>query len=176
MHQLKSLNKDTKRIFLAIINAIPAGETATKWCRAGPGSPILDLCVEKLSDPVKLKGQQLTVYSFAHYYQQNGDAMRDPEINFAVQDLRTEAYPVIEQVNVWPIYFRQDDRFIEQELIMCDQEHNVQAVATKEQLACTSFANTWLFNLKSQQNITPADVPDVLVWMNHKSKQYKLKI
>ena len=67
-------------------------------------------------------------FSLAHYGQQNGDAMRDPEMLFA---LHKETQQFI------PYYYRND---------YCGIEQNLQAEHT-------TFANQWLRNIAVQQGI-----------------------
>ncbi|MBA7624514.1 hypothetical protein ES703_31923 [subsurface metagenome] len=77
--------------------------------------------------------------SVAHYYEQNGDAMRDPEIVFEVgDDLRS-----------WtPIEYQQDNLGIYNRAVFKDEgglKINPKLVGS-----ITSFARTWDKNIKAQ--------------------------
>jgi len=77
--------------------------------------------------------------SVAHYYEQNGDAMRDPEIVFEVgDDLRS-----------WtPTEYQQDNLGIYQKAVFKDES----GVKINPKLvgSITSFARTWDKNIREQ--------------------------
>ena len=79
--------------------------------------------------------------SVAHYYEQNGDLMRDPDIVFWV-DADGHAYP---------ISYRQDGLGIDQEAAVV--ENGKWNVKPKMQADITRFANQWMLNVEEQQNL-----------------------
>lgn len=81
-------------------------------------------------------------FSLAHYGQQNGDAMRDPEMLFA---LHKESQQFI------PYYYRNDYCGIEQYSVRWTNEGVL--LNRRLQADHTVFANQWLRNIAAQQHI-----------------------
>ena len=81
------------------------------------------------------------VFSIAHYYVQNGDMMRDPEMCF-IRDGDGEYYPC---------YSRIDGLGIERECIRWDEKGHITGIQGVEQDNEARFAGTWMRNIKSQQ-------------------------
>ena len=81
-------------------------------------------------------------FSLAHYGQQNGDAMRDPEMLFA---LHKETQQFI------PYYYRNDYCGIEQNSVKWSEDGVF--LNRRLQAAHTAFANQWLRNIAAQQGI-----------------------
>jgi hypothetical protein len=83
------------------------------------------------------------LYSIAHYYEQNGDLMRDPEMVF-IKGADNRYYPT---------YFRQDGGLgFEQEAVIMEDE-KVKAFKPPIQDELKEFANGWMQNIKEQQAI-----------------------
>lgn len=121
-------------------------------------NPMLDYLVsqgfdlnEKRHTSYKLKTQgfmDLTVESWiengvrkisvCHYYEQEGDLMRDPEI----------VYRVTQNGNEIPEYFRQDNLGIEQFVFHTVNDESKIDPELLEELK--SFTKTWVQNLKQQ--------------------------
>jgi hypothetical protein len=80
--------------------------------------------------------------SIAHYYEQNGDLMRDPDVVLVIgADER-----------VYPISYRQDGLGIDQEAAYV--EDGVWKVKTKMQADICDFCNdTWFPNINEQQQL-----------------------
>jgi hypothetical protein len=83
-------------------------------------------------------GSTITV---AHYFNQNGDLMRDPEMEFIVTQTG----------KVYPSFFRQDPFFV-QEAVVIDEDGSL-SVDIKTQREITSFANQWIRNINEQQGL-----------------------
>ena len=82
--------------------------------------------------------QNALIVSVAHYYEQNGDLMADPEVTFVVA--RNEY--------VFPISFRQDNLGIDGEYVRWEGEKVYWNLAKQNDLA--SFCNQWMENIKHQ--------------------------
>ena len=82
------------------------------------------------------------IYSVAHYYEQNGDLMRDPDMEF-IKGGDGEYYP---------ISFWQDSPVIRDEPLTW-KDGEVIAFHPKRQAALATFANTWMRNIKEQQGL-----------------------
>lgn len=80
--------------------------------------------------------------SLAHYGQQNGDAMRDPEMLFA---LHKETQQFI------PYYYRNDYMGMEQYSVRWTEEGVL--LNRRLQANHTTFANQWLRNIDTQQHL-----------------------
>lgn len=81
-------------------------------------------------------------FSLAHYGQQNGDAMRDPEMLFV---LHKESQQFI------PYYYRNDYMGVEQYSVKWTAEGVL--LNRRLQADHTTFANQWLRNIAAQQGI-----------------------
>ena len=81
-------------------------------------------------------------FSLAHYGQQNGDAMRDPEMLFA---LHKETQQFI------PYYYRNDYCGIEQNSVKWSEDGTF--LNRRLQADHTTFANQWLRNIATQQHL-----------------------
>ncbi|WP_195976213.1 DUF6908 domain-containing protein [Alistipes onderdonkii] len=80
--------------------------------------------------------------SLAHYGRQNGDAMRDPEMIFA---LHNESQQFI------PYYYRNDYLGVEQYSVRWSDEGVL--LNRRLQADHTTFANQWLRNIAQQQHV-----------------------
>ena len=79
--------------------------------------------------------------SIAHYYQQNGDMMRDPDVVFLIGA----------DQHVYPISYRQDGMGIYQEAAIV--EDGWWKVCTKMQADICGFCNQWMQNINEQQQL-----------------------
>jgi hypothetical protein len=75
--------------------------------------------------------------SVAHYYAQNGDMMRDPDVVFLVDE------------HAYPISYRQDGLGVNREAACI--EDGVWKVYPKMQADICRFCNQWMRNIKAQQ-------------------------
>jgi len=86
-----------------------------------------------------------TLFSIAHYYEQNGDMMRDPEMIFLKGH----------DGKYYPTYFRQDTMWgipVEQESIVIHEGKPLVAYPRMQE-DHVSFANVWMRNIKEQQKL-----------------------
>ena len=82
------------------------------------------------------------LFSVAHYYKQNGDLMRDPDMEF-IRGGDGQYYP---------ISFWQDSPLVRDEPLDWEDGEVVRYDA-KRQTALVTFANTWMKNIKEQQGL-----------------------
>ena len=96
------------------------------------------------------------LYSVAHYFKQNGDTMRDPDVVFFQVDTFKKGYPEHSRdmfpVEYYPVSFEQSSMGIHQEAIVMGSG-GVEGVKPKLQRDITSFCNDWMMNIKDQQGI-----------------------
>jgi len=129
---MKALNQKSTKIFNDIVSDLNTSKTHKKIDNS---KSFIPLSVEKLSTY-----DVGTMYSFAHYFNQNGDMCQDPEMCFIKTKLG-KVYPCMFQQAIPPIY---------QESIFFD---NGWKCKTKMQKDHTQFANMWLINIKEQQGL-----------------------
>lgn len=127
---MKKLNKSATATFNRIIST---GDDYQKIDNTN--GAFMPLVVEKLGTH-----DIGTVYSFAHYFEQNGDLCQDPDMTFLSRS----------DGSVVPMTFQQAMPPIYTEAVFFD---NGWKVATRSQRDITSFANTWLKNIKNQQGV-----------------------
>ena len=156
----KKLNKASAAIFSAILKQYSdAGTDLLKINVNGDDSAIMPLSVEKVSNTrsINTPWGMGSLYSFAHYYEQNGDLMRDPEIVFLVVDNRETDEGDMDLIGIFPQMFQQDNIASYRELIKIE-DNSVKTFDTRWQPDVTIFANEWMKNLKWQQNIQPVKI------------------
>ena len=83
-----------------------------------------------------------SIFSVAHYYEQNGDLMRNPDMEF-IKDGDGEYYP---------ISFWQGAPSIRDEAVRW-REGEIVEVTPKVQAKLVTFANMWMKNIKDQQKL-----------------------
>jgi hypothetical protein len=85
-------------------------------------------------------------YSICHYYEQNGDLMRDPEIVYlmTMKDNEPEFFPVS---------YRQDGLGIDREYCQYDDDGKIIGIATALQADSAVFSTLWMRNIKQQQKL-----------------------
>lgn len=132
---MRSINKNAKRVMDILTKKCPNLWDHDKFHT----DPFMDVSVEYIEDC-----ELGAMFSIAHYYEQNGDLMRDPEMCF-IRDGDGEYYPY---------YYRQDGLEIEREAIvwMDNDTGRMKGVYTGEQSSEAVFAGTWMRNIKRQQD------------------------
>ena len=131
------------------------------------GSAILDILVDGLEHPstgnshrkidntdgafmpVVVECIGTNLYSVAHYYEQNGDLMADPEMTFWR-----------DPVGRWfAASFTQHNMGIYQEAIEFGDEGTPEKFWPRLQADQSDFAGTWMVNIKSQQGLDSQPPP-----------------
>jgi hypothetical protein len=136
---MKKLGIRAENIFRTLVEGINAENHARKW---NAGSPTyMDACVNYV-----VETQYGVIISIAHYYKQNGDLMKDPDVEFLVSDgvkLPTGVYPLTFQQDGVAGGYRQYVKFVGDEL-----RYNKAGQAD-----LTAFCNKWMQNIKTQQQV-----------------------
>jgi Domain of unknown function (DUF6908) len=83
-----------------------------------------------------------SMFSVAHYYEQNGDLMKDPDMTF----LRGE------DGEYYPLEFQQDNLGLYQRAVNFEGDQ-VKSYNRALQKDLASFAGTWMKNIKAQQGL-----------------------
>lgn len=117
-----------EQIVVGITDSLAGDESkATKHIGAKEGA-YMRLSVECLH-----KSAEYTLFSFAHYYEQNGDLMRDPDVVFKVSS----------ETGKWfPVEYTQDNVGLYQDFL---NEENERA-----QKGVKDFCNQWMINIMEQ--------------------------
>lgn len=145
----KQLSIEAKKIFTKILNQLGT-EDYLKINVNGPDPVFMPVTVEKLGEYTNALGTGFEL-SLAHYYEQHGDLMRDPETVFFVVDNRTAEQPGTEWIGVWPVEFTQDNMGLYYRCIK--QQDGKTVFNARQQSDLTTFCNQWLKNIKYQQEI-----------------------
>lgn len=135
---MKAINQKAKEFFQAAINRIPEGETACKLDENRPGSAIMALHIEQIGENKYGK-----LYSFAHYYEQNGDLMRDPDI-VMLKAADGEFYP---------ISYRQDGLGMDREYVIFNEDGRGWKINRRLQADLAVFCGQWAKNIMDQQHV-----------------------
>ena len=94
-------------------------------------------------------------FSVAHYYIQEGDMMRDPDVVFLRRKglLLHQPSENAEVVYV-PVSFRQDGwPGIDQEFCQYDQDGSIITIAPARMKDCAEFCGMWMNNIRQQQDL-----------------------
>ena len=103
-------------------------------------SPFMRLVIEVIGGPYPNGAYELSI---AHYSEQNGDAMRDPEITFLVVPA--------EQGTMWtPITFETSDLGYYQVVAQVTPAGLIETKDGRLMRGLCDFANQWDINLKAQ--------------------------
>ena len=106
-------------------------------------SSFMAVVVEYLRE-IEFSSVSLPIYSVTHYYEQNGDMMRDPDMEF----MRGK------DGQYYPIYFRQDGvAGLCQEVLAFDDEGKIKGYRPRLQRELATFAGVWMRNIKHQQDL-----------------------
>ena len=130
---MKQLNQKTTRTFNKIIGRLNGSDSTRIGKENGA---FMQLSVERLQTT-----DIGTVYTFCHYFEQNGDMCQDPEMLFLAHK-SGRVYPMMFQQAIPPIY--------EESLF---QEGGKWKINIRLQARHTTFANMWLKNIKEQQEL-----------------------
>ena len=133
---LKPLNKTGRAVMDKLIEGITQGGSKKI---GNTGGVFMSVSIEKIRNI-----PWGPVYSVTHYYEQNGDLMRDPGMTF-VQGASGKFYP---------LSFQQDNIGLYQEVIVeTDDNGKVLKYQPKLSAQLAGFANTWMRNIKEQQHL-----------------------
>ena len=91
------------------------------------------------------------LYSVTHYYKQNGDMMRDPEMIFWGGQTMNQKCEMVD--TYYPIYFRQDGGIPIEEESAVFTDGKLSGYRPAMQADHAKFANQWMKNVKEQQNL-----------------------
>lgn len=108
----------------------------------------MPLVIELLEENIQTDGDPSKTVSIAHYYEQNGDLMSDPEMVFIVMDKRAHKMDFA-NLFVYPQCYRQDSLGIYEESIQIINNEIASVKKIWQQGHC-HFAAQWLRNISQQ--------------------------
>lgn len=133
---MKTLNKKSTEILYKLMNMMSEDHYARIDNSNGA---FMAVSIEGIFENEKYK--QISV---AHYYQQNGDLMADPEMIFIY---------VKANGSFIPCYYKQDGILLSEEESVKFENGEITAYRKNMQESHYIFANIWLKNIKHQQNL-----------------------
>ena len=148
---MKNLNQNSTKIAVKLLELlINAGSDSLVINNNGENSGIMSVHLEKREPIIFISNGKATIreiFSVAHYFEQNGDLMSDPYMEFTVGD-DIEGNKI-----VIPILFHQDQPYVYQDAITRDENGSFKGYYPKMQKDITVFANMWMKNISFQQGI-----------------------
>lgn len=108
----------------------------------------MPLIVERIQENIITTFGGGTLYSLCHYYEQNGDLMRDPEMCFIVVDNRKKKNDYA-AVGIFPQMYQLDSLGLFEESVTIDNGAITNCIKMWQKGQC-SFANIWLKNIREQ--------------------------
>ncbi len=129
---MKAINQSASKIFGQLVSSLENGYLKLD----NTAGSFMPLSVEKIGEI-----RTGEIFSLAHYGEQNGDLMRDPEVCFLKSG---DSY--------YPLDFRNDYLGKYNEYVDCSSGEPV-LVDARMQADNTSFCNQWLQNIKAQQGL-----------------------
>lgn len=137
---MTSLNKECTEIFAQLIHGLHK-----EGHRKIENDPYMSLVIEQIGRLNTTFGSA-DVYSLCHYYEQNGDLMRDPEMCFLF--MQNNIFNELPD-QVFPYSYRQDGLGIDEESITFEPGGTLlMDLILQEKHA--DFANDWLINIQLQ--------------------------
>lgn len=140
---MKKLNKQATAVFARLLDKL--GDNTYLKLTAENFMP---LTLEVIGTGIAFQDDTATLYSLTHYYELNGDLMRDPEMCFLVIDLG-DVPPIGRALFVYPQYYQQDNLGIYEESIRITN-NQVEFFKPHWQKDHAVFANSWLCNISQQ--------------------------
>jgi hypothetical protein len=133
---MKSINQQAKKVMDLLTKGVDSEASESKKIDNTEGT-FMPVHVEHVT-----QCSLGLIYSIAHYYKQNGDLMRDPDMEF-IKGGDGEYYPI----SFWQDSPLKRDDAVEWE------DGEITRINPKMQAALASFANTWMRNIKEQQGL-----------------------
>ncbi len=140
---MKTLNQASTKIFNLIVDGLKEPGDHKKLDNA-PGA-FMALSVELID-----QWPEGSIISLAHYYEQNGDLMRDPDMTFLISNGSKFIAGL-----VFPASYRQDGLGIDQQSLFYEDNNGIHSlrICKHWQADHAAFANVWMRNIKEQQGI-----------------------
>lgn len=139
---MKSLNSKATMIIQKLYEAMSAPKYRQdedgNYAKIANSPSLMPVIVEKVGN---LAGYG-EIISIAHYGEQNGDLMADPEMTFTIVG-----------GEYFPIAFRNDYVGLYQEVFDYNEDGEPEEIDKKLQSSLTDFANEWMNSIQEQQRL-----------------------
>ena len=135
---MKAINQQAKRVMDTLTENMDTAEGEDRSRRINNADGTFMTVHIELLNRCKLGH----LYSIAHYFEQNGDMMRDPDMEF-IKGGDGEYYP---------ISFWQDSPPLRDEAVNW-KDGEIVGYREQQQARLVTFANTWMKNIKEQQGL-----------------------
>lgn len=139
---MKAINKTATVIFFQLLNKME-GKEYLKIEKEG----FMPLTIERIGIGIETAGGKGSLYALLHHYVQEGDLMKDPQVDFLVVDRRTEITNDIESVKIFPCSFEQSNLGIYEDSIIF-RDNAIHECMEAMQRDHADFAEIWLQNIK----------------------------
>lgn len=138
---LATLNKTATAVFERVVELAKANpdEDGYLHFKLNNSPAFMELCAENIYS-CECFGETWECWSFAHYYEQYGDLMRDPEMCFMYSEKHHTVIPYMYCMDAFGTY---------QESVNISEN----TYKPRMQREHTSFANRWMGNIKQQQKL-----------------------
>jgi hypothetical protein len=140
---MKMINKNATKIFCRLLKKL-GGRVYIKLLSEG----YMPLTIECVLENIKTPFGEAALYSLCHYFEQNGDLMRDPEMCFLVVDNRRESNQY-DLIGIYPQMYRMDGLGLDRESIRIENGKMVSFRAFMQRDHAI-FACSWLKNIRQQ--------------------------
>ena len=132
---MKAINKTAKKVMDKLTESIKGAKMETKIDNTN--GTFMAVHVERVG-----RCDMGPVFSIAHYYEQEGDKMRDPDMEFIKG----------EDGEYYPTSFWQDSPLVRDDAVEWE-DSKVSGIRPKLQAKLATFANMWMKNIKEQQGL-----------------------
>ena len=140
---MKKINQQGTKIFCKLLKKLN-GQQHLKLST----EEFMPLTLELIEENIISPWGNGNLYSLAHYYELNGDLMRDPEMCFVVVDNRKDEKD-FEFIGIYPQMFQQDNLGLYEESVCIENGKLTTFIKVWQDGHC-SFANQWLQNINKQ--------------------------
>lgn len=130
---MKAINKSAARAMRKMMSMMDNG-----YAKIQKSSSFMAVTIELVG-----QNELGKLFSVAHYAEQNGDLMRDPEVVFILGN----------DEEFYPITIQQDFIGKYQDVLEYDETGKIKGWYPRLQADLASFANFWLKNIKYQQSL-----------------------
>jgi len=145
----QQIGKQAKALFATLLNEIGEKQHVRIDKSNGTFYPVT---LERISEIRREATGKRFLLSVAHYYKQEGDLMRDPEIVFLVIDGRKNPGD-FDDLLVYPVEYTQDNLGMYQRLIELE-DMKPRRFVPNQQASAASFCTMWFKNIRYQQELT----------------------
>lgn len=139
---MQKLNQQATKIFCRLLKKMKGEHMKLQV------QEFMPLSMERLQQDIETPYGKATLYNLAHFFEQNGDRMSDPEMCFLVVDKQTVADDE-SFIAIFPQMYRLDSLGIYEESILIENGSVTNCIKVWQNDHC-NFANQWLKNIRQQ--------------------------